>query len=361
MKGPFHAQRQGTKPCWKQNYIYSNRFKNPGVPVNKDQSNISQACALIHTHTQSPTVIASTARGARPYFLKSFWPTTCYNSGFWIAVHMFIRCRRSSFCKNSWTKWVGRKPTSSEKGPQRSESDVFHSKSEPLRIFIPYMFDFKYWITHVNSINMILKRVVSFSVTAKPLFFQYTAMLMVYNQEKFNIDDLAWTCLPFSILPVLLLGAAVDFGSRNMALGKCPGSWAMADSSWWEECVLGITVLGYSALCINAFLNRRNRLHLTKESKIMSECERTSVELIHGIVPNAKVPEYRFRGHSVNWLWCLSKTICTSIFAYFCGQCVSYQWFSFMGLKNLLKCCDLFKENPFEDEVIFSSAGASSN
>jgi len=70
----------------------------------------------------------------------------------------------------------------------------------------------------------------------------------------------------------------------------------MADSSWWEECVLGITVLGYSALCINAFLNRRNRLHLTKESKIMSECERTSVELIHGIVPNAKVPEYRFRG-----------------------------------------------------------------
>ena len=46
--------------------LYSNRFKNPCVPVSNDQSNIAQACA--HTHTQSPTVISSTARGARPYF-----------------------------------------------------------------------------------------------------------------------------------------------------------------------------------------------------------------------------------------------------------------------------------------------------
>ena len=184
---------------------------------------------------------------------------------------------------------------------------------------------------------MILKRVVSFSVTAKPLFFQYKCNS--YGLQPREVQH-RW----FGMNLPAFFRVAVDFGSRNMALGKCPGSWAMADSSWWEECVLGITVLGYSALCINAFLNRRNRLHLTKESKIMSECERTSVELIHGIVPNAKVPEYRFRGYLVNWLWCLSKTICTAIFPYFCGQCVSYQWFSFMGLENLLEMLWFVKE-----------------
>lgn len=70
----------------------------------------------------------------------------------------------------------------------------------------------------------------------------------------------------------------------------------MVDSYWWEKCVLGITVLGYALLAFNAFLNRRSRLQVSKQSKTMSECERCSVELVRGLVPQAKVPDYRFRG-----------------------------------------------------------------
>lgn len=70
----------------------------------------------------------------------------------------------------------------------------------------------------------------------------------------------------------------------------------MADSNWWEKCVLGITVLGYALLAFNAFRNRRNRLKVSEQSKTMSECERCSVELVRGLVPQAKVPDYRFRG-----------------------------------------------------------------
>lgn len=70
----------------------------------------------------------------------------------------------------------------------------------------------------------------------------------------------------------------------------------MVDSYWWEKCVLGITVLGYALLAFNAFLNRQSRLQVSKQSKTMSECERCSVELVRGLVPQAKVPDYRFRG-----------------------------------------------------------------
>lgn len=52
-------------------------------------------------------------------------------------------------------------------------------------------------------------------------------------------------------------------------------------------------------LAFNAFLNRRNRLQVSEQSKTMSECERCSVELVHGLVPQAKVPDYRFRGRWV--------------------------------------------------------------
>ena len=52
-------------------------------------------------------------------------------------------------------------------------------------------------------------------------------------------------------------------------------------------------------LAFNAFLNRRNRLKVSEQSKTMSECERCSVELVRGLVPQAKVPDYRFRGRWV--------------------------------------------------------------
>lgn len=61
--------------------------------------------------------------------------------------------------------------------------------------------------------------------------------------------------------------------------------------------MLGITLLGYAVLAINAFINRRQRWQLSEESKMMSECERCSVELANSLIPTSKaVPEYRFRG-----------------------------------------------------------------
>lgn len=224
---------------------------------------------------------------------------------------------------------VGCKPTSSQKGSPRSESNVSFAKSDSVRTFVPHIQNFIiYWIPQGNCIKM-FKRVVSFCVTGNPVFFQYSAMPVVLQQREIQHRWFRMNVPAFFYSTSTFLGAAVDFGSRNMALGKCPGSWAMANSYWWEECVLGITVLGYSALVINAFLNRRNRWHLTKESKIMSECERASVELVHGIVPNAKVPEYRFRGHlvTINDVWtqnCLKRPCgCT----FFCEKIVEMLWF----------------------------------
>eukprot|EP00913_Durusdinium_trenchii_P012152 g11413.t1 len=71
----------------------------------------------------------------------------------------------------------------------------------------------------------------------------------------------------------------------------------MVDPYLWEHCMLGITLLGYAVLAINAFINRRQRWQLSEESKMMSECERCSVELANSLIPTSKaVPEYRFRG-----------------------------------------------------------------
>ncbi|CAK9071117.1 unnamed protein product [Durusdinium trenchii] len=70
----------------------------------------------------------------------------------------------------------------------------------------------------------------------------------------------------------------------------------MGDPYLWEHCVLGITILGYVVLAVNAYLNRRKRMRLSEESKTMSECERCSVEVAKSLVPASSVPEHRFRG-----------------------------------------------------------------
>ena len=59
---------------------------------------------------------------------------------------------------------------------------------------------------------------------------------------------------------------------------------------------MGITLLGYVVLVVNALINRRQRWRLSEESKMMSECERCSVDLANSLMPASKVPEYRFRG-----------------------------------------------------------------
>ncbi|CAJ1329185.1 unnamed protein product [Effrenium voratum] len=70
----------------------------------------------------------------------------------------------------------------------------------------------------------------------------------------------------------------------------------MAGTYWWEQCMLGLFVAGYVVLVVNALINRRSRLAQTSKSKIMNDCERCSVEMVRNIVPDAAVPEYRFRG-----------------------------------------------------------------
>eukprot|EP00913_Durusdinium_trenchii_P012153 g11414.t1 len=69
-----------------------------------------------------------------------------------------------------------------------------------------------------------------------------------------------------------------------------------ASPYFWEPCVMGITLLGYVVLVVNALINRRQRWRLSEESKMMSECERCSVDLANSLMPASKVPEYRFRG-----------------------------------------------------------------
>ncbi|CAK9051481.1 Putative white-brown complex homolog protein 30 (Putative non-intrinsic ABC protein 12) (WBC-related protein 1) [Durusdinium trenchii] len=70
----------------------------------------------------------------------------------------------------------------------------------------------------------------------------------------------------------------------------------MADPFLWEHCVLGFTLLGYAVLSINAYINRRKRLRLSEQSKTMSECEKCSVEIANSLLPDVKVPDYRFKG-----------------------------------------------------------------
>jgi len=64
----------------------------------------------------------------------------------------------------------------------------------------------------------------------------------------------------------------------------------------WELCVLLLVAAGYVAIGVNSFLNRIGRKQQSRRSEILAECERCSVELVHSVVPDAIVPEYRFRG-----------------------------------------------------------------
>ncbi|CAE7433358.1 WBC30 [Symbiodinium sp. CCMP2592] len=64
----------------------------------------------------------------------------------------------------------------------------------------------------------------------------------------------------------------------------------------WELCVLLLVAAGYVAIGVNSFLNRIGRKQQSRRSEILAECERCSVELVHSVVPDATVPDYRFRG-----------------------------------------------------------------
>ena len=64
----------------------------------------------------------------------------------------------------------------------------------------------------------------------------------------------------------------------------------------WELCVLLLVAVGYVALGVNSYLNRRMRKQQSRRSQVLSECEHCSVELVQSMVPEVSVPEYRFRG-----------------------------------------------------------------
>ena len=70
----------------------------------------------------------------------------------------------------------------------------------------------------------------------------------------------------------------------------------MEDSYWWEKVFLAFVLVVYTIFPLVAFLNRRQRIAQTRVSDAMRECESSSVELAHALVPDAVLPEYRFRG-----------------------------------------------------------------
>mmetsp|Transcript_65592 Transcript_65592/g.154260 ORF Transcript_65592/g.154260 Transcript_65592/m.154260 type:complete len:766 (+) Transcript_65592:74-2371(+) len=65
---------------------------------------------------------------------------------------------------------------------------------------------------------------------------------------------------------------------------------------WWEKVLLLVVTAVYLIFYLVAILNRRRRAAQSQVSDAKRECERCSVELAQGLVPDATIPEYRFRG-----------------------------------------------------------------
>ena len=79
IKGPLHAQLQGTKPCWKKNYTVIDSKIPAFLSATTNQTLHKRA----HTHTHNHQQWSLQPPAVRDHiFFKSFWPTTCYNSGF---------------------------------------------------------------------------------------------------------------------------------------------------------------------------------------------------------------------------------------------------------------------------------------
>ena len=75
-----------------------------------------------------------------------------------------------------------------------------------------------------------------------------------------------------------------------------PSPAAKEDSYWWEKAVLVFVMIVYVIFPLVAFINRRQRRAQSRVSDAMRECENCSVDLAHSLVPEATLPEYRFRG-----------------------------------------------------------------